>query len=145
MRLVLSPTGPAVLAHRARAGRGLEGRWPHVLARRAHRIDRSGQWWTVCSPDARSLRRPGHLPEEQRIDQMVVGRCAQGRAAWSPCLRGGQGSLSDSCARRPLTLEGDWSMRAVGITQAASAERKSRNKYVSARQDVWLQDLALFQ
>jgi len=35
---------------------------PHVLARRAHKIDRSGQGLMVCSPDARSLRLPGHLP-----------------------------------------------------------------------------------
>ncbi len=50
---------------------------PHVLARRAHRIDPSGQGWVVCSPDARSLRRPGHLPEGQRIDQMVLGARTQ--------------------------------------------------------------------
>src|SRR5213080_36523 len=66
MRRVLSPTGPAVLAHRAREGRGLEGRWPPVLARRAHRIDRSGQGWMVCSPDARSLRPPALLPAKRR-------------------------------------------------------------------------------
>src|SRR5881628_933170 len=66
MRRVLSPTGPAVLAHRAREGRGLEGRWPPVLARRAHRIDRSGQGWMVCSPDARSLRPPALLPATKR-------------------------------------------------------------------------------
>src|SRR5881296_1147743 len=58
--------------HRARDERGLEGRWPHVLARRAHRIDRSGQWWMVCrvpvafqiatGDDARSLRPPALLP-----------------------------------------------------------------------------------
>ena len=53
--------------------RGLEGRWPHVLARRAHRIDRSGQGWIVCSPDARSLTLPGHPPEEQRKDEAVLG------------------------------------------------------------------------
>jgi len=43
-----------------------------VLARRAHKIDRSGQGWIVCrvpvavqiatGDDARSLRLPGHLP-----------------------------------------------------------------------------------
>jgi hypothetical protein len=27
----------------------------------------------VCSPDARSLRLPGHLPEERRIDQAEPG------------------------------------------------------------------------
>src|SRR5438094_8190711 len=60
------------LAHRTRHARGLEGRWPHVLARRAHRIDRSGQGWMVCrvpvafqsatGDDARSLRPPALLP-----------------------------------------------------------------------------------
>src|SRR5213593_4865625 len=63
--------------------RGLEGRWPHVLARRAHRIDRSGQGWMVCrvpvaefhatGADARSLKLPGHQPEEQRKAQAVSG------------------------------------------------------------------------
>ncbi|MGH7236680.1 MAG: hypothetical protein ACREIO_09885 [Nitrospiraceae bacterium] len=48
-------------------------RQPHVLARRAHRIDCSGQGRMVCSPDARSLRLPGHQPEEQRKDQAVPG------------------------------------------------------------------------
>ncbi|MGH7253874.1 MAG: hypothetical protein ACREIE_08755, partial [Nitrospiraceae bacterium] len=48
-------------------------RQPHVLARRAHRIDRSGQGWMVCSPDARSLRLPGHQPEAQRNDRAVPG------------------------------------------------------------------------
>jgi len=31
----------------------------------------------VCSPDARSLRLPGHLPLEKRVDQMVLGGRAQ--------------------------------------------------------------------
>src|SRR5881396_863490 len=58
MRRVLSPTGPAVLAHRA------------------HRIDRSGQGWMVCrvpvavqiatGDDARSLRPPALLPATKR-------------------------------------------------------------------------------
>ncbi|OLC43680.1 MAG: hypothetical protein AUH74_01800 [Nitrospirae bacterium 13_1_40CM_4_62_6] len=51
-----------LLARRVRDERGLEGRWPHVLARRAHRIKidflNSGR----CSPDARSLRPPALLP-----------------------------------------------------------------------------------
>src|SRR3989449_9698945 len=68
---------PHVLAHRARKGGRVVARPPHVLARRAHRIDRSGQGWIVCSPDARSLRRPGHLPDELWIDQMVLGARTQ--------------------------------------------------------------------
>src|SRR5438093_13354798 len=62
--------------HRARDERGLEGRWPHVLARRAHRIDRSGQGWMVCrvpvafqiatGDDARSLRPTALLPAKRR-------------------------------------------------------------------------------
>ena len=69
-------TGP-VLAHRAYKSGRLVARQPHVLARRAHRIDRSGQGRMVCSPDARSLRLPGHLPEEKRVDQMVLVERAQ--------------------------------------------------------------------
>jgi hypothetical protein len=60
------PGQSPALAHRACDERGLEGRWPHVLARRAHRIDRSGQGWMVCSPDARSLRPPALLPAKRR-------------------------------------------------------------------------------
>jgi hypothetical protein len=63
----------SLLAHRARKSGHVVARQPHVLARRAHRIDRSGQGWMVCSPDARSLRLPGHQPDDQRQDQAVPG------------------------------------------------------------------------
>src|SRR5206468_6499015 len=43
-----------------------EGGLASLLARRAHRIDRSGQGWMVCSPDARSLRPPALLPASRR-------------------------------------------------------------------------------
>jgi len=62
-----------LLAHRALKSGQVVARPPHVLARRAHRINRSGQGWMVCSPDARSLRLPGHQPEEQRKAQAVLG------------------------------------------------------------------------
>src|SRR2546427_8145436 len=62
-----------VLAHPAHKNGHMVARQPHVLARRAHRIDRSGQGWMVCSPDARSLRLPGHQPDEPRQDQAVPG------------------------------------------------------------------------
>jgi hypothetical protein len=40
----------------------------------------------VCSPDARSLRLPGHLPEEKRVDQMVLVERAQFVPAQPPLL-----------------------------------------------------------
>src|SRR5213594_1681456 len=48
--------------HRVRDERGLEGRWPHVLARRAHKINLDYLNSGRCSPDARSLRPPALLP-----------------------------------------------------------------------------------
>ncbi len=72
-----------VLVHRALKSGHVVARQPHVLARRAHRIDRSGQGWLVCrvpvafqiatGDDARSLRLPGHQPEQRRKDKAVLG------------------------------------------------------------------------
>src|SRR2546428_11186996 len=71
--------------HRARDERGLEGRWPHVLARRAHRIDRSGEGWMVgrvpvafqiaTGDDARSLRPPALLPANEENNRSRDTRC----------------------------------------------------------------------
>src|SRR5881397_3284400 len=78
MRRVLSPTGPAVLAHRAREGRGLEGRWPHVLARRAHKKQGRGGRAALCAraPRTQDLLVPGLGGWSARWTRAVAARPA---------------------------------------------------------------------
>jgi hypothetical protein len=51
----------SVLAHHARDERGLEGRWPHVLARRVHRKVGRGGRAALCAraPRTQDLLVPG--------------------------------------------------------------------------------------
>ena len=130
-----------VLAHPAHKNGHMVARQPHVLARRAHRIDRSGQGWMVCrvpvalltatGDDARSLRRPGHQPEKKRKDHAVPAcplLCQfQPRPEPGSPIQAGRARLTRPRGRAPLMCAAVTRARPdhFGLSQQAEADRRT--------------------
>src|SRR5256712_7962124 len=112
-----------------------------VLARRAHRIDRSGQGWMVCrvpvalltatGDDARSLRLPGHQPEKKRKDHAVPAcplLCQfQPRPEPGSPIQAGRARLTRPRGRAPLMCAAVTRARPdhFGLSQQAEADRRT--------------------